>query len=395
LTVGAIATASSATVPSGSVISQNPVAGTQVAGGSAVAFVVSSGPPLVAVPSVVTLTQAAATAAISTAGLTVGTITTASSTTVPAGSVISQNPAAGTPVVAGTPVALVVSSGPPLVAVPNVVTLTQAAASAAITSAGLSVGAITTASSTTVLAGSVISQNPAAGTPVVAGAPVALVVSSGPPPVSDGLAVDQINSVDGTGTQSTQSFSTAVPGELLLAFAASDGSSSGGQTLTVSGGGLVWTLVQRANTQAGTAEIWQAIAAAPLANVTVTSSQAQGGYDQSLTVVTFIGASGIGASARQSAASGAPSVALTTTRPGAFVFGMGYDWDNPVPRGVSDDQPMVHQWVDTRVGDTFWLQTYAGKIVNAGTSVRLTDTEPTTDRWNFVSVEVVPTGAPF
>ena len=51
--------------------------------------------PHVTVPNVVELTQAAASSAITAASLTVGTITTASSLTVPAGSVISQHPAAG------------------------------------------------------------------------------------------------------------------------------------------------------------------------------------------------------------------------------------------------------------------------------------------------------------
>ena len=85
-------------------------------------------PCTVAVPNVVDSTQAAATTAITNAGLTVGTITTASSATVPAGSVISQNPAAGTQVATGSAVSLVVSSGPALVTVPNVVNTTQAAA---------------------------------------------------------------------------------------------------------------------------------------------------------------------------------------------------------------------------------------------------------------------------
>ena len=44
LTLGTVSTASSTTVPAGSVISQNPGAGTLVAPGSAVALVVSSGP---------------------------------------------------------------------------------------------------------------------------------------------------------------------------------------------------------------------------------------------------------------------------------------------------------------------------------------------------------------
>jgi MYXO-CTERM domain-containing protein len=44
LSLGAITQTSSATVPSGNVISQNPAAGTSVTAGSAVALVVSTGP---------------------------------------------------------------------------------------------------------------------------------------------------------------------------------------------------------------------------------------------------------------------------------------------------------------------------------------------------------------
>jgi hypothetical protein len=109
--VGTITQQASATVPAGSVISQNPVAGTSVAAGSAVALVVSTGPAGVSVPNVVGLTQAAATTAIVNAGLVVGTITQQASATVPAGSVISQNPVAGTSVAAGSGVNLVVSTG--------------------------------------------------------------------------------------------------------------------------------------------------------------------------------------------------------------------------------------------------------------------------------------------
>ena len=53
LTVGAVTTASSTTVASGEVISETPVAGTSVAGDSAVALVISSGPPTYAVGGIV------------------------------------------------------------------------------------------------------------------------------------------------------------------------------------------------------------------------------------------------------------------------------------------------------------------------------------------------------
>jgi PKD repeat protein len=68
-------------------------------------------PPLVTIPDVVSLTQSAAEAAILAASLSVGTVTTQSSNTVPAGSVISQAPAAGSEVTPGTEVDLVVSVG--------------------------------------------------------------------------------------------------------------------------------------------------------------------------------------------------------------------------------------------------------------------------------------------
>ena len=70
------------------------------------------------------------------------------------------------------------TTGP--VTVPNVVNQTQAAATTAITGAGLVVGTVTQQSNATVPAGSVSSQNPASGVGVPAGSAVNLVVSTGP-----------------------------------------------------------------------------------------------------------------------------------------------------------------------------------------------------------------------
>jgi beta-lactam-binding protein with PASTA domain len=66
------------------------------------------------------------------------------------------------------------------VTVPDVVNLTQSAATSAITGAGLVVGTVTSQSSGTVPSGSVISQSPVSGTSVAAGSAVNLVVSTGP-----------------------------------------------------------------------------------------------------------------------------------------------------------------------------------------------------------------------
>ncbi len=73
---------------------------------------------------------------------------------------------------------LMISGCPPaLKTVPNVDGLTQAAASAAITGAGLALGTVTQEYSDTVPAGEVVSQNPAAGAGVAPGAAVSLAVS--------------------------------------------------------------------------------------------------------------------------------------------------------------------------------------------------------------------------
>ncbi|MEO8258363.1 MAG: PASTA domain-containing protein [Acidobacteriota bacterium] len=178
LMLGTVTMQSSATVAADLVISESPVAGTSLAAGSAVNLVVSTGPEPVRVPNVVGLTQPAASSALAATDLVVGTVTSASSPTVPSGSIISSTPAARSSVPLGSAVNLVVSTGPPPVNVPNVLSLTRAAATNAIVTAGLTIGRVTTASSAAVRAGSVISESPAAGTVVAAGSPVDLVVAA-------------------------------------------------------------------------------------------------------------------------------------------------------------------------------------------------------------------------
>jgi len=65
--------------------------------------------------------------------------------------------------------------------VPNVVGDTRAAATLAISGAGLAIGTITTAASSTVAPGIVIIETPLSGTQVPLGSPVSFVISSGAP----------------------------------------------------------------------------------------------------------------------------------------------------------------------------------------------------------------------
>jgi hypothetical protein len=65
--------------------------------------------------------------------------------------------------------------------------------------------------------------------------PVAVTVSN---TVRAGPSIDAKVSIEGHGTVTTQPFSTSQPGDVLVAFASSDGPNPGPQTLSVSGGGL-------------------------------------------------------------------------------------------------------------------------------------------------------------
>jgi hypothetical protein len=223
-------------------------------------------------------------------------------------------------------------------------------------------------------------------------APVSVTVQN-PPETSPCFVVDANVNVIGHGAATTQSFTTAEAGELLLAFVASDGPSGPArQSASVSGAGLTWTLVKRANAQSGDAEIWWAKAPTALSNVTVTSTPAVSGFDQSFTVIAIQMSEGIGASAAAGAASGAASISLTTTEEGSLAYAVGNDWDEATARTLGPNQMMLHQYLDTTSGDTFWSQ-YTGQITGpAGESVTLNDPEPTNDQWNMAAVEVLGDG---
>ena len=97
------------TVPAGLIITQTPPPGTVAVPGSVVSLVVSQGPQPVAVPGVAGQTQSDASRLIGAAGFSVGQITYGYSASVPAGTVISQDPAAGTLAIPGSAVNLLVS----------------------------------------------------------------------------------------------------------------------------------------------------------------------------------------------------------------------------------------------------------------------------------------------
>jgi hypothetical protein len=191
-------------------------------------------------------------------------------------------------------------------------------------------------------------------------------------------------------------FSTISGGELLLAFISTDYLSGANTTVSsVAGAGLTWTLVVRSNGQSGTSEIWRAFTPAPLSAAVVTATLSQS-VVSSLTLITFRGADtsgtngagAIGATVANSAATGAPSAILVTTRSNSWVFGVGNDFDNAIGRTPGTGQSLVHQDL-APVGDTYWVQQQTSPTPLSGTSVIINDIAPIGDRFNLAIVEIL------
>lgn len=214
------------------------------------------------------------------------------------------------------------------------------------------------------------------------------------------LATDVTVSADATSpstTASTPAFYTSSGNELLLAFITADYLSGNNTTVTgISGGSLTWVLVQRTNTQSGTAEIWRAFAPNLLSNVVVTATLSQKVLS-SVTLVSFTGvdttgtngSGAIGATGSASASSGVPTATLVTTRNNSWVFGVGDDYDNAIERTLGSGQTMVHQDLSSS-GDTYWVQRQTNTTTTSGTSVTINDTAPKSDRYDLSIVEVLP-----
>lgn len=101
----------SSSAATGTVLSQEPKAGTKAAKGSTVKIIISQGSETAKVPDVRGMSEADATAQLQASGFTVNT-TTESSETVESGKVISQDPAAGKFADVDSVINLVISSGP-------------------------------------------------------------------------------------------------------------------------------------------------------------------------------------------------------------------------------------------------------------------------------------------
>jgi serine/threonine-protein kinase len=188
-TVRTVGHTTSITLGAGLIVSQHPVPTVRgkavtLKQGSTISVVVSSGPPLVAIPALSSFTNCTQAvqglAAVHLVGVCPSTAAQYSSTVV-AGAILATTPAGSAPY--GSTVTIIASKGHAPVAVPVVAGSTYAAAAAALTAAGF-VPAQANAYSSTVPTGQVIGTSPASTSgPQPFGSKITVTVSLGPQPV--------------------------------------------------------------------------------------------------------------------------------------------------------------------------------------------------------------------
>lgn len=167
--------------PVGTVVAQNPAAGTSRPRGSAVTIDVLAAAEEVAVPKVVGLARDAAVARLAQAGFSASVVEQRAPDS-PAGEVIEQRPPAGSAAAPGSQVTIVVARAEQveLVEVPDVTGLVRADVEATLEEAGLRVVVVENPDPE-VAAGVAALQFPEAGDEVAPGTTVAVIVSSGAP----------------------------------------------------------------------------------------------------------------------------------------------------------------------------------------------------------------------
>ena len=165
-------------VPAGSVISQNPTAGTEVSENTVVRLFVSTGPSAVTVPDLRGLTVDEARGVLDDQGLELGTVEEVDDPETEKGKIIDSNPGLGTSVAPGTKINLRVGTGE--VAVPNVVGKSRNEAQRLLADANLKVET-DFRETDDVPEGRVVEQDPQDGTLEIGGT-VKIVVAQKPAP---------------------------------------------------------------------------------------------------------------------------------------------------------------------------------------------------------------------
>ncbi len=165
----------------GTVLAQDPRAGTEARPGDTVILDVALGPDEIPIPNVEGFTPAAATQALNDAGFRV-TEAEEPSETVAEGLVTRTDPPAGVAGMDGDTVTIYISTGIPVVQVPNLAQLTPEDASDQLAALGLNVTSGDLETTDPNLIGRVVDQDPPPFTELEAGQTVTIFIGVEPPP---------------------------------------------------------------------------------------------------------------------------------------------------------------------------------------------------------------------
>jgi beta-lactam-binding protein with PASTA domain len=161
--------------PKGTVLEQNPAAGSRDVEGANITLAVSIGQQTARIPALNGLTRQDAERALEGAGFDVGDVTERPSQT-PAGQVVDSRPRGGTEATIPGTVSLVISAGPTVVLVPNVTGQSVSQARNILEAAGLVVSDVRTSSGAAVTDETMVvtATDPAAGAQVAASSRITL-----------------------------------------------------------------------------------------------------------------------------------------------------------------------------------------------------------------------------
>lgn len=163
-------------VEAGRVLTQSPLPGQEVAPGTAVQVILSSGQVRYPVPDVIGLTRDRAMQVLAASGMAAEVVEVENMAR--AGLVVGVQPTPGTLVPVPARLSVRVSSGPPLVEVPDLLGLREEELANALAMAQLQVGEVSRELRLLLDEGQVVGQQPASGDSLPAGSPVNVVVTT-------------------------------------------------------------------------------------------------------------------------------------------------------------------------------------------------------------------------
>jgi serine/threonine-protein kinase len=177
--------------PAGTVLAQDPKAGSKQVQGTIVNYTVSKGPQPVAVPNVVGMSSDSANSTLQAAGFSVSSKAVKSDQ--PAGTVVDQSPAANSSSAKGSTVTISISKGPTTTGVPDVTSQDQQSATQALQAAGFKVRVVQQDTLDPTLDGIVMNEDPQPNTQAKPGSTVTITVGHAVTPTDTGTVPTTTN----------------------------------------------------------------------------------------------------------------------------------------------------------------------------------------------------------